>query len=151
MINYTTQTNKNGKTIYYRVTDGKKKQISHDEYEANHTEEIQSTVIEPKEIENSALALVKNILEAESENVYDLHLQNTKNYALIKYGKYVIAALIYNQSREVSGIGFMGFTTDTRNKITKYQINGLEDIIIYSDEILEQVIFINDLLNTKSA
>ena len=34
-ITYATQINKNGKTLYYRITDGKKKQISRAEYEAN--------------------------------------------------------------------------------------------------------------------
>jgi len=59
MTTYTTQIDKNGKELYYRVTDGKKKNVSRAEYEANKSQSVISEQQEQIAADNDVFAEIE--------------------------------------------------------------------------------------------
>jgi len=98
-----------------------------------------------QKILTSTLGIVKNVMESmEQIPKYDLTTQQIHNYTLIKYRNCAIIALIVNQKNEVEEFCFMGTTAQKRNRLTKYQFNGINDIKNRKDEIRAQFEFIDE-------
>ncbi|GHU56989.1 hypothetical protein AGMMS49975_21510 [Clostridia bacterium] len=173
MTIYTTQVDKNGKTLYYRVTDGKKKNISRTEYEANQPAEVEAITVEQTvidtalfesastaevvetvaateatreqgEVETVAFDFVKSVIESTgSQYVNKMYLQNSKKCALINYRNCMVCSLVFDKENTVTAIRFMGATIETRKKASMFDFVGLDSLSEYKDAIVKQVEFID--------
>jgi hypothetical protein len=81
MTTYTTQTDKNGKTLFYRITDGKKN-ISRAEYEANQATVIEVPAVEP--VAEEVTATVATVGETTEQQAVESAEEIKSDFALVE-------------------------------------------------------------------
>lgn len=152
MTEYMMKNDKNGKARYYKLVDGKMKNISRVEYEENTQQQTVALVpagfwdakpVEMPEIkpEDVALAVVKRIVSGmDGRSDEKVRLQVTKHAVLINYRNCMVCSLVFDDSHAVTAVKFMGATLESRKKATAYEVKDLNE---YAGMITEQVEFID--------
>ena len=143
MTEYMVKNDKNGKARYYKLVDGKMKNISRAEYEENaqQTVALVHAGFWDMKPEDKALATVKGIVSGMgSRNGEKVRLQVTKSAVLINYRNCMVCSLVFDESHAVTAVKFMGATLESRKKATAYEAKDLSE---YASMISEQVEFID--------
>lgn len=148
MTEYMVKNDKNGKARYYKLVDGKMKNVSCAEYE-EHTQK-QTAALVPADFwnvallpkpEDLALATVKRIVSGmDGRSDEKVKLQVTKRAVLINYRNCMVCSLVFDDSHAVTAVKFMGATLESRKKATVYEAKDLSE---YAALISEQVEFID--------
>ncbi len=111
------------------------------ETEATETTETAAEAAESNTVEQTALAIVKSIIEATgSKHASKVRLQVTKHCVLINYRNCMICSLVFNADHAVTALRFMGDTLETRKKAWVYEYG---DLNAHKEEIIRQAAFID--------